>query len=262
MAWLETKLTALTRLALVPPLLKEPTSAKPSTPSRTRFSSAVTQTMSISAIPRMLRASVAQNFYLTLGANPSNTFTEKMVNQQQNESGVPPEETGSGTTSVDWRRVPGYEEFEVTRDGAIRENGGPARLRVAGSGHLYVLRTKSRPALLVHRAVLLAFEGPCPPGHVCRHLNDNPADNRWSDDPTLNNLKWGTKKQNAEDRVRNTPTKPGWTDERRLLELIKHLEEDNSRLRAQNMRLKATVMNFIANRDHRVTESLKKDLGL
>jgi len=183
------------------------------------------------------------------------------LNQQQNDSGG--EQTADGiTTPLVWKVVPEYEEFEVTANGQIRENGGPARVRVAGSGHIYVLRTRSRPALLVHRAVLLAFVGPCPPGHVCRHLNDNPADNRWSPDPELNNLVWGTKKQNAEDRVRNAPSKPGWTDERRSLERIKQLEEENKTLRAQNMRFKATIMNFIADRSSRVTQSLLKELGL
>jgi hypothetical protein len=203
----------------------------------------------------MLRASVAQNFFLTLAVSGSTFSTEQTLNQQPNDSGG--EQTADGgITPPEWRQVPGYEEFEVTRDGQIRENGGPARIRVAGSGHIYVLRTKSRPALLVHRGVLLAFEGPCPPGHVCRHLDDNPANNKFD------NLKWGTKKENAEDRIKNAPTKPGWTDERRLLERIKQLEEENLALRATNMRLRATVMNFVADRSYRITQSLLKDLGL
>jgi hypothetical protein len=180
---------------------------------------------------------------------------ETMLNQPLQNSGEKPTEDGS-STQVEWRRVPGYPEFEVNELGEIRENGGPARVRVAGSGHIYVLRKHSQPALLVHRGVLLAFEGPCPPGHVCRHLDDNPANN------VRTNLKWGTKKENAEDRVKNAPTKPGWTDERRSLERIKQLEEENAALRATNMRLRATVMNFVADRSFRITQSLLKELGL
>src|SRR4249920_3616604 len=180
---------------------------------------------------------------------------ESKLNQQPHESGEQPTEDG-GNTPLVWKIVPGYEEFEVNELGEIRENGGPARIRVAGSGHIYVLRTHSRPALLVHRGVLLAFEGPCPPGHVCRHLDDNPANNRRA------NLKWGTKKENAEDRVANARLKPGWTDERKLLERIKELEEHNLALKTQNMRFKATIMKFIADRTHRVTQSLLKELGL
>lgn len=162
-----------------------------------------------------------------------------------------------------WKPVPGYPEFMVTADGQVKENGGPARVRIAGSGHVYVLRSNSRPALLVHRAVLMAWDRLPRDGEVCRHLDDNPANNRFSTDPAKNNLSWGTKKQNAADRIANAPAKnPAWTEERRLLERIKGLEEENLKLKTMNMRFKATIMNFIADRSHRVTESLLKDLGL
>lgn len=50
----------------------------------------------------------------------------------------------------------------------------------------------------LHRLVCWAFHGPAPSKHhVCRHLNDNPADNRAA------NLAWGTREQNAEDARRN-----------------------------------------------------------
>lgn len=176
------------------------------------------------------------------------------MNQPLNESGNKPEEPGATTV---WKTVPGYPEFEVTIDGQIRENGGPARIRVAGTGHVYVLRTNSRPSLLVHRAVLMAFDRLPLPGEVCRHLDDNPAHNHRS------NLKWGTKKENAEDRVANAPAKnPNWTAERRLLERIKALEESDAELRAQNMRLKATIMNLMADRTAKIGPRVKQDLGL
>lgn len=49
----------------------------------------------------------------------------------------------------------------------------------------------------VHRAVLEAFAGPCPDGMECRHLNGNKKDAR------LENLAWGTPKENGQDRVRH-----------------------------------------------------------
>lgn len=49
----------------------------------------------------------------------------------------------------------------------------------------------------VHRLVLEAFVGPCPPGMECRHANDVPDDN------TLSNLSWGTRSQNRFDGMRN-----------------------------------------------------------
>jgi HNH endonuclease len=167
-------------------------------------------------------------------------------------SGNEPDEAGTSK----WKVVPGYEEFEVTVAGEIRENGGPARIRVAQSGHIYVLRTKSRPALLVHRAVLMAFDRLPRPGEVCRHLDDNPANNR------LENLKWGTKKENAADRIANAPGKTPWTEERRLLERIKALEAENGAIKQTNLRLRAALLNLLADRNARVTEPLKKELGL
>ena len=48
----------------------------------------------------------------------------------------------------------------------------------------------------VHTLVLLAFVGPCPPGMECRHFPDrNPANN------CLENLSWGTRSQNQQDRI-------------------------------------------------------------
>ncbi len=47
---------------------------------------------------------------------------------------------------------------------------------------------------LVHRLVLEAFVGPCPPGMECRHLNGRRDDNR------LVNLTWGTKDEQINDK--------------------------------------------------------------
>ena len=50
----------------------------------------------------------------------------------------------------------------------------------------------------VHRAVLETFVGPPPTSDsVCRHLNDIPTDNR------VENLAWGTHRDNTQDAIRN-----------------------------------------------------------
>ena len=49
----------------------------------------------------------------------------------------------------------------------------------------------------VHHLVLLAFVGKCPYGQETRHMNGNPKDNR------LVNLRWGTHKENMEDKKRH-----------------------------------------------------------
>jgi hypothetical protein len=55
----------------------------------------------------------------------------------------------------------------------------------------------SRVAMLVHRAVLEAFVGPCPTGQECCHNDGNAANNR------LENLRWDTHKANGEDAMRH-----------------------------------------------------------
>ena len=66
-------------------------------------------------------------------------------------------------------------------------------------GYLVVhLRRKGvHEAWKVHQLVLAAFVGPCPEGQVVRHKNAVRDDNR------LENLEYGTSKDNAQDRVRH-----------------------------------------------------------
>ncbi len=52
-------------------------------------------------------------------------------------------------------------------------------------------------AAYIHRLVLETFVGPCPPGMQCRHLDGNSQNNR------LDNLCWGTPKEDAEDKRRH-----------------------------------------------------------
>ena len=48
-----------------------------------------------------------------------------------------------------------------------------------------------------HKAVLLAWVGPCPPGMLCRHLDGDKLNRH------LDNLKWGTPLENTEDARRH-----------------------------------------------------------
>lgn len=54
-----------------------------------------------------------------------------------------------------------------------------------------------RTLAFIHKLVLLSFKGPCPDGMEIRHLNGNATDNR------LDNLIYGTKRENTEDRFRH-----------------------------------------------------------
>ena len=64
-------------------------------------------------------------------------------------------------------------------------------------GHLKVSLSDCgrRRKVYVHQLVMLAFVGPYPPGMEIRHLNGDPEDNR------LENLAYGTKAENAADRI-------------------------------------------------------------
>jgi hypothetical protein len=63
--------------------------------------------------------------------------------------------------------------------------------------------------VLVHQIVLLAFEGPCPPGMQVRHWNDDPTDNRWAPGGEEGcrargwGLLYGSEDDNRADRARN-----------------------------------------------------------
>ncbi|WP_416367037.1 NUMOD4 motif-containing HNH endonuclease [Rhodopseudomonas palustris] len=84
------------------------------------------------------------------------------------------------------------------RDLIIRRSlrGRMLRPGRTASGHVTVTIGKGN-SRQVHQLVLEAFVGPCPPKHEGRHLNDIPDDNR------LSNLRWGTRRENLIDAVRN-----------------------------------------------------------
>lgn len=99
----------------------------------------------------------------------------------------------------DYRSIPGYDGYSVSSTGSIRGPRGEMRPMRNQGGYLYVLTAKRcKPRkLFVHKAILLAFVGPCPAGCESRHGNDIPDDNR------LDNLCWGTRLENNADKRRN-----------------------------------------------------------
>ncbi len=115
-----------------------------------------------------------------------------------------------------WRQVVGYEGlYDVSNLGNIRtywkliNDGCFTRWEVSSVPIKFVhkvqipegyetvsLRARNRKitSVYVHRVVLEAFVTKRQPGQVCRHLNGKPYDNR------LENITWGTPKENAQDR--------------------------------------------------------------
>jgi|SRR5712664_341592 len=111
-----------------------------------------------------------------------------------------------------WLPVPGWEGlYEVSNFGNIRSLPREAMTGRAGiklrqgrvlkpgtykDGHKHVTlsRNGNTKCYQVHKLVLLAFVGPCPEGLQVRHLNGIPDDNH------LENLVYGTPKENMKDR--------------------------------------------------------------
>jgi hypothetical protein len=109
-----------------------------------------------------------------------------------------------------WQPVVGYEGlYEVSDQGRVRSLDRKIKTSTSvrfykgkiitpcaggSKGYLMVrLSWPSRKKFYVHVLVNAAFNGPCPSGQICRHLNDNHLDNR------AENLAWGTYSQNMED---------------------------------------------------------------
>lgn len=114
------------------------------------------------------------------------------------------------------RWVPDYKSlYAVTEDGRAfsyhqfpGKPGPPFKMTLIDNGHGYSKINLRRNGEVergpVHRLVLRCFEGPIPtPDHEARHLNGDPKDNR------IENLAWGTKKENMEDRDRHGRTPIG-----------------------------------------------------
>jgi hypothetical protein len=106
---------------------------------------------------------------------------------------------------ADHRPVAGFEGlYRVTDDGRVQSyhSGAWADLKPAKGhrGHLYVTlcRNGEKHTRYVHRLVLEAFVGPCPPGMECCHdPHPNPAN------CALPNLRWDTPKANIADSIRH-----------------------------------------------------------
>ena len=106
------------------------------------------------------------------------------------------------TPAVEWRSVEGFPAYEVSNDGFVRniDTGLILKAEVGHLGHLRVtlFSESGRQRHLVHRLVLLHFVGPPPSEkYECAHWDGNPANN------LVSNLRWATRKGNAEDRRRH-----------------------------------------------------------
>lgn len=108
-------------------------------------------------------------------------------------------------STVEYREIKGFPGYRVGNDGSVwscRRKGTVGSswrklVPVPGKhGHRSVVLCPERVSMYVHRLVLEAFVGPCPPGMECCHFPDrNPANNK------LSNLRWDTHKNNMADAI-------------------------------------------------------------
>jgi hypothetical protein len=111
-----------------------------------------------------------------------------------------------------WKPVVGHEEaYAVSNIGRVKslernitDKNGKTKpacgrlLKPQSSGQRgYLTVTLCGRIRYVHNLVLTTFIGPRPLDLECRHLNGINTDNR------IENLRWGTHKENAEDRIRH-----------------------------------------------------------
>ena len=117
----------------------------------------------------------------------------------------------------DFRPLPANDAYRVDRSGYAqscwaRGKGGTyksdqwrdlASHTINGYRAFYTKVDLKLRRFMAHEAILLAWVGPKPAGMVARHLDDD------RDNCHLDNLAWGTRRQNYDDAVRNGKIKLG-----------------------------------------------------
>ena len=106
--------------------------------------------------------------------------------------------------SIKYKLCPGHPGYAISNTGTVlsyRQSGHwkKRKLLKTESGYL-VVDLEDQKTHKVHRLVLKAFVGPCPKGMECRHLDGNQTNNN------LNNLRWGTRQENMDDKKRRKKT--------------------------------------------------------
>lgn len=110
--------------------------------------------------------------------------------------------------TVEYRDIPGFPGYRVGSDGTVWScrSGGRGKLStnwkkmfltITKHGRVRVTLkiNKKKSYRHVHRLVLEAFVGSCPPGMECRHFPDRDPKNN-----SLSNLSWGTHLENTQDK--------------------------------------------------------------
>lgn len=120
-------------------------------------------------------------------------------------------ESNSTESAVQYKDIPGFPGYRIGSDGNLWSCWKRGKKATMGNEWIKMNSNsnKSRYASVtlhknsksysrtIHRLVIEAFVGPCPKGMECRHKDGNCKNNH------LENLSWGTKKENGKDRVKH-----------------------------------------------------------
>lgn len=94
-----------------------------------------------------------------------------------------------------------FPNYAVTKTGKVwsvrRKKWLKPSINSSGYPHVTLCNETGKYDYHVHRLVLETFIGQPLPKQECRHLNGNPQDNR------LENLRWGTHRENVNDAVKH-----------------------------------------------------------
>ena len=105
-----------------------------------------------------------------------------------------------------WKSVKDFPDYEVSEDGGLRrisaartrKNGHELKRQTRPYPRTKLIKDGKKYCVFVHRIVCQAFHGDPPfEGAICRHLDDNPRNNHYT------NLSWGTHLDNHNDRRKN-----------------------------------------------------------
>lgn len=99
------------------------------------------------------------------------------------------------------REIPAYPGYYADTKGNIysHRSGREKKLsqRIHRNYYHVTVKNKKKSKIAVHRLILETFVGPREESQVCRHLNGDSLDNR------IENLKWGTVKENVADSIKH-----------------------------------------------------------
>jgi hypothetical protein len=104
-------------------------------------------------------------------------------------------ENSIATASIE-RDHPWIAGVRVSSTGVVFRDGVPLKTHAHSNGYVKACVRRSVHKF-VHHLVLETFVGARPAGHQCRHLDGDRRNNR------LENLAWGTRQENAQDKIRH-----------------------------------------------------------